>query len=162
MTLFFPVSLNLTRAGESVFQPSFHHQTESILHSETISSIKFNFVKWLVEFGENNLKTQSWKWLWCFCTGGEQLLFSSCKPSFSDCAWQRGSLCYTSLQLLQTSICWHHVFLPRTAWRKRGGEQLNWYLACLSVHTSFYVHMFVKLFSPLQDERLCINISFRF
>lgn len=31
-----------------------------------------------------------------------------------------------------------------------------------TLQTSFYVHMFGKLFSPLRDERLCINISFRF
>lgn len=58
-----------------------------------------------------------------------------------------GLLCYMSLQLLQSCICWHHVFIPSTA-----RKWVNWYLACLSVQTSFYVHMFVKLFSSLQDE----------
>lgn len=102
---------------EAFFQPSFHHETESILHSEAISIIKFNFVKWLVEFGREWFENTE---LGMAPVLPHTRIAVAILKSRAPC--QRlhiatGSLRCMSLQLLQTRVCWHHVFLPRTAKR---------------------------------------------
>ena len=66
-----------------------------------------------------------------------------------------GSAANTDLRLLTPCAP------PQDHWKKQGSG-LTDTLPVYQWQTSFYVHMLTKLFSPLQDERLCINMSFRF
>lgn len=109
--------LNLTRAGGSVFSTQFSSWDRKYFAFRSHFHYQIQFCQVI-----------SWVWermIWkhragngsCASTHG---IAVAILKSRAPCQWLHiatGSLRCMSLQLLQTRVCWHHVFLPRTAKR---------------------------------------------